>query len=217
MHGYAIARPRRHRRVAMMLILAAALSGAPAASADVVTNDGGDVPFYARITSIGSPPQIFHDESWAVVVFYRPPGCVPRNFDMLTFFDFPSPAGPGAFGCNPPTTKGFNVWQNGPGLDPAPTLAVTTGLGAVPVWFVAWPSLEAALADGKLPMGELASLPRLDGTASAFGQVLRPHGTNDVPMTSFSASGTLADGRPFSVGGLFVEGITIQTQIAFSS
>jgi hypothetical protein len=201
----------------LLLVLGSALSAAPAASADVITDDGGDVPFYARITSIGSPPQIFHDGALAVVVFYRPPGCVPVDFDILTFFHFPSPMGPGAFGCNPPTTKGFNVWRNGPGLDPAPTLAVTTGVGAVPVWFVAWPNLETALADGKLPMGELASLPRLEGTASSFGQVLRPHGTNDVPMTSFVASGTLTDGRSFSAAGLFVEGVTIQTRIAFSS
>ncbi len=217
MHRYATPRPRHFRRVAVMLLVAAALGGVPTASAEVVTNDGGNVPFYARITTIGSPPQIFHDQSRAVIVFYRPPGCVPLDFDTLTFFDFPSPAGPGAFGCNPPMTEGFNIWEHGPGQDPAPTLAVTTGLGAVPVWFVDWPSLEGALADGKLPMRELAALPRLEGTASTFGQVLRPHGTNDVPMTSFSARGRLADGRSFSVAGLFVEGVTIQTGITLSS
>lgn len=216
MHRFTTVRAPRHRRVAVML-LAAVLSTAPAASADVITNDGGDVPFYARITSIGSPAQIFHDEALAVIVFYRPPGCVPGDFDLLTFFHFPSPTGPGAFGCNPPTTQGFNVWRNGPALDPAPTLAVTTGRGAVPTWFVGWPRLQAALADGKLPMDELASLPREEGTASTFGQVLRPHGTNDVPMTSFVASGTLTDGRSFSAAGLFIEGVTIQTRIAISS
>ena len=103
---------------------------APPASATVVTPDGGDVPFYARISAIGHPDRIFEDGAWIAIVFYRPAECVPDQFDLLSFFDFPGVA----FG--PPTTDGFNVWQNGPGLDPAPMLAVTHGLGAVPVWFV---------------------------------------------------------------------------------
>jgi len=201
-------------RTAAAVLAVVATGGPTAASAVVQTNDGGNVPFYSRITNIGD--QIFHDAHLVAIPFYRPPGCIRGDFDLLTFFDFPGPSGPGAFGCNDPTTAGVNVWENGPGVDPAPTLAVTYGLGAVPVWFVDWSSLANAVADDTLPMDELRSLPRFEGSASSFQQVLRPHGTNDVPMTAFVARGALTDGRSFSVAGVFVEGYPTQTRIFIS-
>ena len=120
---------------------------------------------------------------------------------------------PGAFGCNPPTTGGFNLWHNGPGIDPAPFLAVTHGLGAVPVLFVDWGELELAVADGVLTMGELEGLTHLVGSASYFHQVLEPHGAAVVPKTLFVARGSLEDGRSFHVRGLHIEGSTMQTSI----
>ena len=215
MSGLLVARARRLPSMTGALLLAAIAMGVtPAAHAMVQTDDGGVVPFYARITTIGEPDQIFHDTHLAVVPFYRPPHCVPGGFDLLTFFDFPEPGGPGAFACDPPTTDGFNIWENGFGIDPAPTLSVTHGLGAVPVWFVDWPALEIAVADGVLLMDELRGLPRVEGFATSFQQVLRPHGTNDVPMASFVARGFLTDGRSFSARGIFVEGVVIQTRIS---
>ena len=208
---------RAVRRVAAQLVIAGVvLVAAPAAAANTLLEDGGDVPFYARITTIGEPDQVFHDNEWAAIVFYRPPSCVPKDFNLLAFFDFPGPSGPGAFGCNPPTTTGFNLWHNGPGIDAAPYLSVTHGLGAVPVWFVGWPALQAAVGDGVLTMAELEALPagsRLIGSASHFDQVLQPHDAAVVPMTQFVARGSLYDGRSFLVRGLFVEGSTIQTHI----
>lgn len=213
-------RPRRKRftrgLIGLLLIMSALLATTAPASAVVRLEDGGDVPFYARITTIGEPDQVFHDEEWAAIVFYRPPSCVPKDFNLLAFFDFPGPSGPGAFGCNPPTTAGFNLWHNGPGIDAAPYLAVTHGLGAVPVWFISWPALQAAMGDGVLTMAELEALPassRLIGSASYFHQVLQPHDAAAVPMTQFVARGSLQDGRSFLVRGLFVEGATIQTHI----
>ena len=209
------ARRFRTGMAAVVLAIMTAAGAAPAA-ATVRLEDGGDVPFYARVTTIGTPDQIFHDDEWAVIVFYRPPECVPDDFDLLTFFDFPGPSGPGAFGCTPPTTAGFSLWRNGPGLDPAPYLAVTHGLGAVPVWFIRWPVLDAALQDGVLTMAELEALPeesRLMGSAHYFRQVLQPHDAAAVPKTQFLARGALDDGRAFRVRGLFVEGTTLQTQI----
>ena len=205
--------------VGFLLSMSMLASAAPA-SATVRLEDGGDVPFYARITTIGTPDQIFHDDEWAVIVFYRPPECVPDDFNLLTFFDFPGPSGPGAFGCNPPTTEGFNLWRNGPGVDPAPFLAVTHGLGAVPVWFIRWPVLEAAVQDGVLTMGELEALPSeslIIGSADYFHQVLQPHDAAPVPMTQFVARGSLQDGRSFLVRGLFIEGTTIQTHVYIGS
>jgi hypothetical protein len=213
-------RPGRKRPmrglIGFLLAMSAVAATAVPASATVRTEDGGDVPFYARITTIGDPDQVFHDDQWAAIVFYRPPACVPLTLNLLAFFDFPGPSGPGAFGCNPPTTAGFNLWHNGPGIDPAPYLSVTHGLGAVPVWFINWAVLQAAMQDGVLTMAELNSVPaasRLIGTASYFRQVLQPHDAAVVPMTQFVAQGSLQDGRSFLVRGLFVEGLTIQTYI----
>lgn len=209
-------RRRLSRGLAGLLLAVSTLALAAPASAAVRLEDAGDVPFYARITTIGTPDQIFHDDQWAVIVFYRPPECVPDDFNLLGFFDFPGPSGPGAFGCGPPTTDGFSIWRNGPGVDPAPTLAVSHGLGAVPVWFIRWPLLEAAVQDGVLTMAELDAIPsdsRLIGSADYFHQVLRPHNAAPVPMTLFVARGSLDDGRSFRVRGLFVEGTTIQTDI----
>jgi hypothetical protein len=55
--------------------MAATVAAAAPASAAVGTDDGGNVPFYARISTIGTPDQIFHDDQWAVIVIYRPPEC----------------------------------------------------------------------------------------------------------------------------------------------
>ena len=201
-----------------LLLMVSALAATTAPASAVVRLDGGDVPFYARITTNGEPDQVFHDDQWAAIVFYRPPSCVPKQFDLLAFFDFPGPSGPGAFGCNPPTTAGFDLWHNGPGIDAAPYLSVTHGLGSVPVWFISWPALHLAMGDGVLTMAELEALPagsRLIGSASYFHQVLQPHDAAVVPMTQFVARGSLQDGRSFLVRGLFVEGAIIQTHIEF--
>src|SRR5687768_14188345 len=107
-------RPRGKRLtgglIVLLLVVSALVATTAPASAVVRTEDGGDVPFYARISTIGEPDQVFHDDQWAVIVFYRPPSCVPKNVNLLAFFDFPGPSGPGAFACNPPTTAGFNLW-----------------------------------------------------------------------------------------------------------
>ncbi|MGH9226024.1 MAG: hypothetical protein ACRD2W_20075 [Acidimicrobiales bacterium] len=217
-------RPHRGRRVGVvvLLLMACTVAAAAPSSAAVRLEHGGQVPFYARITTIGTPDQIFRDGQWVAIVFYRPAECVPDDFDLLTFFDFPGPSGPGAFGCNPPTTDGFSIWRNGPETDPAPRLAVSHGLGAVPVWFVGGSSLDAAIAnDGALTMAELRALAAdgrvLIGSADYFHEVLQPHDAAPVPMTQFVARGSLQDGRSFRVHGLFVEGTTIQTDIDIGS
>jgi hypothetical protein len=85
--------------------------------------------------------------------------------------------------------------------DPAPGLQFFYGRGAVPTWFVAWPELEAAAADGVLTIAELAALPSLQiGEASSFLETIR----NSVPAQrgggeEVVATGTLLDGRSFVV------------------
>jgi hypothetical protein len=185
-------RVRLGRALAMLVLAGTVLAAAQSASANVRIEGAGQEPFYARIDSGGLVP---NDGDLAAIVFYRPPSCVRADFNLLDFFDIPW-----AFFCGPPTTTGFTIWNNGPGLDPAPVQAVNHGLGAVPVWFVSWPELQAATSDGVLTIGELAALPSLlVGSADSFHQVLHPDFAANVPKLTLVASGTLEDGRSFRV------------------
>src|SRR5215471_11633154 len=135
-----------------------------------VPEDSPGYPFYARIVW----PDIIHTVEWAAIPFYRDPSCVPGDFNLLGFIDIPR-----AFGC-PLTVTGFEVWKNGLPIDQAPLVAKTHGLGNVPVWFVAWPELEAAIADQVLTIFELASLPSLQiGYADFYEETLHPPAVED--------------------------------------
>lgn len=154
-------------------------------------------PFYARV---GGPTIAPHTDEWAAIVFYRDPACVPSGFNLLTFF-----AGPMAFSC-PLTVEGFEIWENGPGQDPAPRMTKLREAGPVPVWFVSWPELQAAAADGVLTIAELRALPSLiTGVASQFNETLHPSQSNKRGKINLHARGTLADGRAFSLQGVAVD------------
>lgn len=147
-------------------------------------------PYYARISSDGAP----QTEQWAAIVFYRDPRCVPSDFNLLQFFDIPR-----AFGC-PLAVQGFEIWENGPGQDPAPIQVKSRGLGAVPVWFVSPAELAAAMADGVLTIGELSMLPSLQmGIADSFQEVLHPNQAAKHGKLTMTAFGTLSDGRAFQL------------------
>jgi hypothetical protein len=150
------------------------------------------VPAYARIE--GSPPHVYHDDEWAAIVFYRNPACVPPAFNLLTFFDVPA-----AFGCQL-TVEGNMVHQAGATGEP-PRMVVARGTGAVPVWFVPLASIQPALEDGVLTIGELAGLSGLlTGHADHFNEVLQPsQGNHPNPNLIVNARGELEDGRMFSL------------------
>jgi hypothetical protein len=171
------------------------LIGAGSAGAQVMLRVPGDspgAPIYARVER----PFVAHTDQWAAIVFYRAPDCVPGGFNLLDLFDFPA-----AFLC-PLTVSGFELWENGPPIDSAPRHTNLSGL-AVPVWFVPWPALQAALADDVLTISELKSLSPLKGVAKTFHEVLHPFvppgtpGGAQVPHLTITASGVLPDGRSF--------------------
>jgi hypothetical protein len=174
------------RLMLVILVVASSLLISASSAFANVRLPGGTVPFYARI----SRSEIYHTDDWAAIVFYRPSGCIPPSFNLLDFFDIPA-----AFECTPPTTDGFEIWANGPDIDPTPKLAELHGLGAVPVWFVSWPDLETAIADDVLTIGELVSLDPLVGSASSFHETLRP--TLKASTLELDARGLLEDGRSF--------------------
>jgi hypothetical protein len=152
-------------------------------------------PFYA---SIDQPPtgQIFQDGVWAAIPFVRDTRCVPGDSNLLVPFDAR------AFRC-PLSVHGFAIYKNGPyPIDLVPVFALLTGNGAVPIWFVRWSELQAAIGDGELTFGDLATLPSLlIGSASFFELVnqigtLRPQGPGNGKI-EIASSGTLSDGREF--------------------
>ena len=180
---------KKQTLLTLLLLLSAAIttSVAPAAVLVRIPDESPGVPAYARTDFIP------HNEEWAAVVFYRDPACVPGGFNLLEFYDVPA-----VFGC-PLTVAGFEIWENGPPpIDPAPLFTNLRGLGAVPVWFVSWPELQDAIADGVLTITDLASMASLQvGSASFFDERLHPIGGNQHPNLSIVAHGRLLDGRSF--------------------
>jgi hypothetical protein len=188
------------KRIGIISILLAGLmlqliSPVTSATANVQLPEG-DVPFYARIGS----GENYHNSEWAVIIFYRPTECIPAGFNLLDFFDIP-----GAFGCGPQTTAGFAIWKNGPEIDPSPIHSKLFGLGAVPVWFVPWPALESAIAEGALYMSDLEGMAPLIGSASYYQETLHPSGSNHPSMGENVARGVLEDGRTFDVHSTVTE------------
>ena len=71
---------------------------------------GGGPPFYARIERLenGGGVLVHNDGEWAAVAFYRAPGSVPADFNLLDLFD-----GPRAFDATL-TVEGFEIWRIAP-------------------------------------------------------------------------------------------------------
>lgn len=214
-----VGRGRIHRRPIRLIGLLATLAlllGATAAPASAnVRISPAETPFYAHIVGAhltGAGLQAYRTDEWAAIPFYRPPGCVPADFNLLDFFDVPR-----VFGCGPMTVEHSTVWSNGPETDPVPMHTRSLGLGAVPVWFVSWPELEAAVADDEMTIGELARLPSLMvGSASIYSETLNPSGGALVPRDVTVAIGALEDGRAFRLNSVSGgEAGYIQVQITF--
>jgi hypothetical protein len=181
--------------VAIALILL--LITTQTALANVKFDNGGEVPYYARI----SQGEYFGDGEWVAIVFYRPPSCVPDDFNLLDFFDFAN-----VWGCQPTTTDGFEIWKNGPSTDLAPIQQELHGKGAVPVWFVSMEELQEAIEDDVLTIDELAALPSLKiGSASFYHETLHPWGGSVKNHLVFNAHGSFADGSSFKVLGEHTE------------
>ena len=158
---------------------------APGSAPAQVRVDSVAVPFYAR--EIVGP-------EWTAFVYYRPPECVPGDFNLEVFFDIPR-----VFTCTPMTTDGFAIFEHGPGLDPAPYQGRNRGLGAVPIWFIPTEDYLEASADGVLTMADLLALEPLIGTAGFYSETLHATEAAQVPLLVVNASGTLEDSRSFKL------------------
>jgi hypothetical protein len=176
----------------------------------VPTTSGG--PFYARIElDAAGAPLVHHDGEWAVLPFYRSPDCVREDFNLLDFFDFANI--PAIFGCEL-TVAGFEIYEAAPGPGATPRQVIAFGLEGMPVWFVPWSELEAAMADGVLTIVELRGLPGLvEGSASFFKETLHPFGGAVQVKLQMVGWGTLEDGRSFRFTSEETHGVVTQTQI----
>jgi hypothetical protein len=162
----------------------------------VVIENGDGPPFYARF----GENETFGNSEWVAIVFYRDPNCVPDDFNLNQFFDFPSETGPGAFGCQPPTTNVTEHWVSGPETDPAPVISEMSGRGAVPVWFFSRADIDTANSDGVVTITELEGLAsRHVGSATTFTEYLKPTQSNTAPLIRFMAEGMLEEGGDFLV------------------
>lgn len=185
----------RHRSTAIVAAALALLTveGAHAQKRLGFPNPDPGGPVYARVER----PFLIHTRQLAAILFYRDPACVPEAFNLLDNVDLEGfPNNPRAFRC-PLTIDGFQLWTTYPLTGP-PNQVFTRGTGAVPVWFVAWPELEAALADNRLTIGELRSMRSLQiGHAIRFDETLLLTQTAQTFAINMVASGDLLDGRPF--------------------
>ena len=157
------------------------------------------IPAYGRgIATRGVPTS---DSDWCASVWYRPPECVPNNFNLLMFADFglfdPSRAAECPF-----LMEGFMIWEDGkdPYVDQPYywELHDIKGVG-VPIWFFTQEDKYRALR-GTLKIQELEKMPSLlKGLADHYYEILDVHAGPDEPLLEIVASGDLDDGRRFSM------------------
>ncbi len=146
-------------------------------------------PFYARLGV-----QFYEADGWIAIPFYRPPQCVPSGFNLLEFYHFPGPMGPGAFGC-PLLQTGHVLTEGDAPLGTFPRSVVMEGTG-IPVWFVRAADLAPYRLAGSLTMPELEAMHPLKGVADRYHETLHPRdGDHRVIINTF---GQLADGRRFA-------------------
>jgi hypothetical protein len=190
--------------IAMLAVGAAASqAAAPPGLVETAHPSAADpgMPFYVRIDGRGLDGHVWHDDEYAIVVFYRGPAGIPADFDLLDMFDVPA-----AFGVEA-NVAGTNAWHEQPGSG-SPFEAKAHGVGPVPVWFVPIAPLQALIASGSLTMPDMEAIEGiLVGHADAFEETLRPHalppemggGGHPDPSLTLSASGVLEDGRRFEL------------------
>jgi hypothetical protein len=132
------------------------------------------IPIYARVGYPDGFPegQIVETEGRVVIVFYRTISCIPDDFNLLDFFHFPGPDGPGAYQCD-----GYHTGALYFEPDASPTdfpKIVDLEATSVPVWLVDAAQFNDAAGDGHLSMPELAALDRIERMAQTYEEHIHP-------------------------------------------
>lgn len=171
---------------------------AQAADFWAIPKDHAGPPIYARhLAWVGYQQTV-------AFIFYRSPDCVPKDFNLLTFYDFGL--------LDPPPgaeilMEGFMVWDMEKTW--APTQEVLRGVKGVPVpiWFVSVADMNAAIrrdlnGDGQpdyvVTVGDLEAMQSLQkGSADLYHEVLQPTDGHNVPKLNIVTSGSLEGGGTF--------------------
>src|SRR5262245_54870453 len=119
-------------RIAVALGAVALTAFVGSVCADIRLNIPEDItpPAYTSPDGLsGFQPGVIQDGEWAAIPFYRPPECVPLDFNLLDWYD----GSLNALDC-PLLVEGFIVWPD-PETNNFPRSSELRGLGAVPIWF----------------------------------------------------------------------------------
>ena len=163
-------------------------------------------PFYARVGL-----QVLESDGYVAIPFYRSPALIPADFNLLAFYHFPGPDGPGAFAA-PLLMSGFLLIEADAPLGTFPKQAELHGED-IPVWFVPSAAFHAAAQDDVLTIAELRALAPLYGTARRYHETLHPRaGEHKVVI---QAHGTLPDGRAFALQVTHVHDAMRHVRITF--
>jgi len=150
------------------------------------------VPAYARLGLAMN--QVLHDGEWLAIPMLRAPDCIPADFDLLGFFDFPGPDGPGAFAC-PLQLRGWFMIEAAAPQGTFPRIVHASG-DAVPFWFVRWEEFQPLLTTGSVTIADLELLPSLvRGVAHRFEEMLQPR--PEEHRVTINARGRLETGADF--------------------
>ncbi|MGY6519570.1 MAG: hypothetical protein ACXIUZ_12750 [Lysobacteraceae bacterium] len=192
-------------RTVLLPVLAAGLMAGAAAAQDLphmgvrldVPVESPGIPAYMRLADYQWLPR---NEQWTALVFYREPGCVPPDFNLLQFTHFPGPEGLGAFAC-PLVVEGYDLRfaSLDPSLPPE-FMRMFNRSPEQPVWFVDSTALSALLDRGYVYINEIEDLPSLvRGRAWQFDERLYPSISNPEPGLTMHARGRLETGALFEL------------------
>ena len=177
----------------LLIAVTALLTHSVYADVHIKVPEQGEPPQYTSAAGpafeIDGSITVIHDGEWAAIPFWRLPTCVPLDFNLLEQVDAPA-----AFGCQL-LVEGFVRLQRG-------TFNIMSwearGVDDVPVWFVSWSQLQAAMADNVLTMTEINAMSSLvKGSANTYNEQNHTFANHQVSHLSMQARGTLEDGRTF--------------------
>jgi hypothetical protein len=183
----------------LSVLLALVLSAGVGQAAERLTipDEYSNLPYYARIL------RFVGYTGTDAVVFYRPPECVPDDFNLHLFYDFNiDPT------C-PLLVEGSATWEGEPGVGVPPfqmTLHEAEGT-PVPIWFADDAEVLAAYLSDRNGDGEpdyAITVPDLEamsslqvGWADPYSEQIHPTGGARVPSINIVASGTVEGGGSF--------------------
>ncbi len=172
-------------------------------------------PMYSRgIATRGVPTEL---SDWCSSVFYRPPECVPEDFNLLTVVDFDLLDASSAAVC-PFVMEGFALWKDGedPEINRPYYWELREAEGAtVPLWFFTTEDKYRAIQNGVLKIQEFDKMGSLlKGRARHFREIFNLDAPPGARVLEIIASGDLEDGRQFfmhfEAGSDGVEHLTVR-------